>query len=241
VSYKTVLAIEDGFARQIRDQTNADENIVCPRNLRQHIFTVSALDNLDHNPTSRTATSSFHGTGISIFQFPSPCNPGICREPLIIDSRTQHLSDKCNTTTLPHSYTFVPSVGRNLATQPIHREVVPKNTNSVDLERKHEEDWMEEVCKNILNNSENEFDTAVTWSSYHAARSDCVGEFQTKCVEALLPLFYKKAASQEMIMHGMQIIASTTEFLNPSRYRLWLMTSHCKRWERKYSGRSQKF
>ena len=37
--------------------------------LQDYIFTVSAIDNLDHNPSSSTAKDSFHSTGISIFQF----------------------------------------------------------------------------------------------------------------------------------------------------------------------------
>lgn len=39
-----------------------------------NLFTTAAADNIDHNihnPTSTTATSSFHGTGISLFQHPS--------------------------------------------------------------------------------------------------------------------------------------------------------------------------
>ena len=35
------------------------------------IFTKEALDNLDHYPSSTTSTSSFHGTGISLFQLPT--------------------------------------------------------------------------------------------------------------------------------------------------------------------------
>ena len=89
ISYKKVLNIEASFAEAIAEQTRANCNIVCPTNLRKHIFTVSALDNLDHNPTSRTATSSFHGTGISIFQFPSLENPGLEQESLQIESRTR--------------------------------------------------------------------------------------------------------------------------------------------------------
>lgn len=50
--------------------------VVCPPQLNKGLFTVGALDNLDHNPSSTTAQSSFHGTGISISQFPTSTNPG---------------------------------------------------------------------------------------------------------------------------------------------------------------------
>ena len=42
---------------------------VCPPRLQENIFRVSAIDNLNHNPSSSTAKDSFHDTGISIFQF----------------------------------------------------------------------------------------------------------------------------------------------------------------------------
>ena len=34
----------------------------------QNVFTLAAVDNIDHNPSSATAKSLFHGTGISLFQ-----------------------------------------------------------------------------------------------------------------------------------------------------------------------------
>ena len=43
---------------------------VCPPRLQENVFTLAANDNLDHNPTSSTAKNYFHGTGISIFQYP---------------------------------------------------------------------------------------------------------------------------------------------------------------------------
>ena len=80
VSYKKVLDIESRFAQAIARHARNNAEIVCPTNLHQGIFTVAALDNLDPNPTSRTASSSFHGTGISIFQFPSSYTPGLGQE-----------------------------------------------------------------------------------------------------------------------------------------------------------------
>ena len=42
---------------------------VCPPRLQENIVTVSAIDNLDYNPSSSTTKDSFHGTGVNIFQF----------------------------------------------------------------------------------------------------------------------------------------------------------------------------
>lgn len=116
VSYKKVLTIEVSFAQAIADQTKNNADIVCPSNLRQNIFTVAALDNLDHNPTSRTASASFHGTGISIFQFPSSQKPGLDQECLRIN--LQKTGAGSSGSILPRSYTFVPPLERKLVTQP---------------------------------------------------------------------------------------------------------------------------
>jgi len=148
VSYKKVLIIEVNFAQTIADQTRNNSDIVCPTNLRQHIFTVAALDNLDHNPTSRTAKSSFHGTGISIFQFPSSQKPGLDLECLCINS--QKAGAGISGPILTHSYTFVPPVGRNLITQPPVKVVQPVGTNSFNEEKQHEQAWMMAVHDNPI-------------------------------------------------------------------------------------------
>ena len=44
------------------------EALVCPPQLKQGLFTITAIDNIDHIPSSATASSSFHGTTVSIFQ-----------------------------------------------------------------------------------------------------------------------------------------------------------------------------
>ena len=44
------------------------EALVCPPQLKQGLFTITAIDNIDHIPSLATASSSFHGTTISIFQ-----------------------------------------------------------------------------------------------------------------------------------------------------------------------------
>ena len=48
------------------------------------------------------------------------------------------------------------------------------------------------------------------WSSIHAARSDVVGQPQ-KGIEALLPFFHEKAATPEMIRHGMELVKQATD------------------------------
>ena len=63
ISYKRILEIGNALECEQLEK----EGIVCPAKLR--LFTVSAYDNLDHKPTSNTSQESFHGTGISLFQY----------------------------------------------------------------------------------------------------------------------------------------------------------------------------
>ena len=56
-----------------------EDGVVAPVCLRKGIFTVAAIDNLDHNPSATTASSSFHDTEINMFLLPSKKVSGIER------------------------------------------------------------------------------------------------------------------------------------------------------------------
>ena len=75
ISYDHVLQLSTDLANAICQQYE-DDNIVCQPGLRKNVFTTSAVDNIDHNPSSTTALArdAFHGTAISL---------------------TNHISDSC--------------------------------------------------------------------------------------------------------------------------------------------------
>ena len=83
ISYDRVLQI----SAQLGDAVVAkyvEDGVVCPPALRKGLFTTSAVDNINHNQTATTATTSFQGTSVSVFQHPSAENLGEVREPYII-------------------------------------------------------------------------------------------------------------------------------------------------------------
>ena len=86
VCYDRVLQVITDWVNGTSERFEA-EGVVCPVNMKQGLFTVGALDNCDHNPTSSTAHDSFHGTSISLFQFPSADMPGIERAVVSLDHR----------------------------------------------------------------------------------------------------------------------------------------------------------
>ena len=70
ISYDRVLEI----SAQLGDATVSkfvEEGVVCPPVLRKGLFTTSVMDNIDHNPSATTATTSFLGTSVSVFQHPT--------------------------------------------------------------------------------------------------------------------------------------------------------------------------
>ena len=62
ISYGQVLGILTQLGETVMNQFEED-GIVCPSVLQKGLFTTSAVDNIDHNPSTTTATTSFHGTG----------------------------------------------------------------------------------------------------------------------------------------------------------------------------------
>jgi len=101
ISYDRVLEI---FA-ELGDAVVAKyigDGVVCPPELRTGLFTTSAIDNIDHNPSSTTSTTSFHGTSISLFQHPTHVNEGEKREELQVrGTKVKRVPE------LPDSYTNI--------------------------------------------------------------------------------------------------------------------------------------
>jgi len=74
ISYDRILEIENQMASSLCHRAN-DLNLVCPSKLKRGLFTIGALDNLDHNSSSTTAKDFFHSTGISLFSISDTAEP----------------------------------------------------------------------------------------------------------------------------------------------------------------------
>ena len=70
VSYHRIDDIMNDLETPVCDHFKS-VGVVCPLTLHKGLFTVATIDNIDHNPSSTTVQGSFHGTGISLFQFPT--------------------------------------------------------------------------------------------------------------------------------------------------------------------------
>ncbi len=105
VSYDRVLSLSTELGNKACARFMMD-GVVCPSKLRHQVFTTSAVDNIDHNPSSSTAQGSLHGTGISLFQHRRIGNEGQERPELPSDTVIK--SNKL--APLPESYTTVQPV-----------------------------------------------------------------------------------------------------------------------------------
>jgi hypothetical protein len=212
ISYDRVLRLSARLGETAIQQFHKDE-VVCPTHMRGDVFTTSAVDNIDHNPSSTTSKESFHGTGISLLQHPVFVGQGIDRSIAIIgDSAGQKTVGH-----LPSYYTVVPPVtsSANKASLPPSTVTSLGRENS-DRHMKEEYNWLENVRKTIAPNDQEsavqETMHNVSWAAYHASRQP-PGR-QVICQSALLPLFHESAHTVAMIKHSMDVVRKAVHHLN---------------------------
>ena len=156
-----MLDLEDKTATSVCERF-VEDGVVSSACLRKGIHTTSALDNLDHNPTSITFQSSFHGTGISFFQFPTKDNPGEDR-PLItlpLSGTSKH--------NLPESYAIIPAVSLKISDVDVPRLGLNTATTQSCLDQaiSKEEAWIDRT----LGLLEKELDSGdkIVWAAHYA-------------------------------------------------------------------------
>ena len=131
--------------------------------LRKGLLTTVAMDNIDHNPSSTTAKSSFHGTSISIIQHPINNNFGEHHEML-------HIAERQNTKKvppLPESCTNVRPAyftASSALLPPKCQNLLPLKPDTLHRGLNIEFQWINHVS--ITETVEG--GTPITWFTYHA-------------------------------------------------------------------------
>ena len=196
ISYDRVRQIENKVANSVCERYRADA-LVCPPILRTGLFTVAAADNIDHNLSSTTAQSSFHGTAISLMQFPTTDFRGVDRSGCNFLSTA---SDDASNIILPIYYTDVPPCILPSADPNIPKCVqfnVTKPEHSLDAEY----GWLDTVRDCIEGTKES---SCLSWASFHAELD--TREKRPLPIIALLPLFRHSANTAAMIRHSLTVI-----------------------------------
>ena len=185
VSYNRVRKLEDSLANAVRYRYR-QEDLVCPATLRKGLFTIGAFDNIDYNPSSSTATGSFHGTGISVFQFPLVENSGESQQSLSF----ANLTDPPDFS-LPENFSVIPVVDCNIS-----NVVIPPGKKGIIEELKATQYKWIDLATTLLHQNTISKGEFIHWAAYYASLSPHV--VNPPSISAILPLFYAKAASISM-------------------------------------------
>ena len=210
VSYGCVLGLSADLGNSAINHFDSI-GAVCPHTFNTGVFTTSAVDNIDHDPSSTMAQSSFHGTGISLFQHPGVQNAG-----------TKQICPPFNRSgkkigCLPDKYAVVPAVHITNKNPPIPK--IPGIVQSQGIltkeSLKEEHNW----CKHVheaLQEPQNE-QTHVSWAAYHSQRVQPSQELIPLSASALLPLFQEESESTAMIKHAMDVVSTAVAVLSPGQ------------------------
>lgn len=199
ISYSRVLEIETAITNKICDLYSED-NRICPPNLELNVFTTSAIDNIDHNPSSNGAQYSFHGTGISLIQHPT--TKSLRKTQLTLTKEDFQPKPIC----LPQNYYDI--------------EYLPDESGEVPLV---EMEWSADnsglnalnSVQDWLSSSNDNQDNIISWSSFHSRRSAPVQQLVSNT--NMLPLLKDSINSNSVVRHCLDIIISSTSKINPTQ------------------------
>ena len=212
VSYSRVLEISTELASKVCSQFQRD-GVVCPMKLRSGLFTTAAVDNLDHNPLSTTATDAFHGTAISLFQHPIDTTAGDERTCANAESQP---SKKLSVPDLPEFYRSVHPFTLKLPVEPLDQNVhATEDTGHYVKATETENQWLQ-VVETVVSGVEVPASEYVSWGAYHVSEEKTERD-RTPGISSLLPLFHESSKSPAMMKHAMEIITKAIKFLNPAQ------------------------
>ena len=99
--HSSLLKLTRNIANRMISQYNRD-GVFLPRTLKKGVLTIIEKGNINQNSKSTTATRHYHGTSLSIFQFPTEENPGITVKYRDLENSSNRSSLKIDA--LPSSY-----------------------------------------------------------------------------------------------------------------------------------------
>jgi len=210
VPYDRVLSLTSDLATGVCDHYNKQQ-VVCPPQFCRNVFTVGAVDNSDHNPSSTTAKMSFHGTAISLMQHAD--SPQV-EANMPSFALPQGTGKRCML--LPEYYTSIEPVMLNSAEPTVPEMsgqlVVHNALLSKAIDEEHT--WLQSVKTAVLSSGEAAA-ADVTWSVFHSHNQPKITV--NPAVTAMLPLFRESSNSVAMIKHAMEVIAVAVNMINPGQ------------------------
>ena len=187
-----VLQVERVLAQNLCKQFR-EENILCPLSLPKELYNGAAIDNIDHNPSSTTATGSLHGTAISIMQHVTMENPGETREIKF------HKGPFKNEPFIPDDFAVVPAVSLNHAEVSVPKVKITENKETLKQELIREKMRVEYASK-LLDQELVSSQNTVSWAAYHESQQQQL--VNIPAITVLLPLFFLENRHSSYGQHG---------------------------------------
>ena len=175
-------------------------------------WSIHNLDNIDNNPSSTSAQSSFHGTAISLTEHVSLDNSGIvCDHGGVGRNKNQHLK---STKALPITSSDVPPAAYTM-NSPVPRKPNSSSTATAPF-RTHDKEcqWLS-LVHSLLEKERAAGENNLSWSAYMANQQ--VDVPQPPAITGLLPMFHESAHTLAMVKHGINVIKQATEHVTPGQ------------------------
>ena len=184
--------------------------MVCPSKLRTELFKTAAVDNIDHNTSTTSSQSAFHGTVISLVQHPSDTENGTMRVVDTFDPK------KCSSQTI----TELPACYRDIAPMALpNKELKAPALGQQSFEpsdstcNKDDEKDRLSRAQELYNKEELDPKDFVSWAAYRASKTPL--SVNKPAIVTLLPMFTENTHSLAMIAHSMKVIKVAVQYLNP--------------------------
>ena len=208
ISYPRILSITKSLYESLRI-TFATHGLFLPAHLKQGCFVVLVKDNIDKNAAANLIKSHYHGTSISLLQFPDCEGDGEELQSHEFVDATYNLKKLCP---LPAEYTCPTKVYR-----PSEAFFAPLCTynfedivsfDELEKARTKEHEWaftfstLADNCK--------------AWAQYHSSESDA-SKHVCEGINSLLPLLRDKVNTLQMQCHTMKLNTKAVKALNPDQ------------------------
>ena len=163
--------------------------MVCPSKLRRELFTTASVDNIDHNTSSTSSQSSFHGTAISLVQHPSDTENGTTR---VVDTFDPKKCSSKTITELPACYRDVAPMAlpnKELKVPALGQQSL-ESSDSTCNDKDDEKDWLSRA-QDLYNKEELDPKDFVSWAAYRASKTPL--SIYKPAIVTLLPMFTENA------------------------------------------------
>ena len=215
LSYKRVMTFYQELSEIVKALYSKSDDKVLPSNLKQGLFTIFVDDNLDKNSSSVDGRSHFHGTALTVLQYPSQENSGICRTRCKFEDLSENELRSKSCPALDNFLNVQPLISKNT---PQCAFETPSDSYSKTVQEEfkkqlsEEDQWLKHSVQCIGYGNE----SLSSWTAFHSHKNrDMSMNFKT--INSVLPLIDYKSNTIELQYDIMATAVDYTKYLNPGQ------------------------